>query len=156
MIKNFKAITLIETLVYIAIFGIFMSILIQFFLSVQINQDKVYKELELEMNQIFVTNHFNELLGDVFAFDSENELFFNEQETLEYRVLEEDLVLQVGGETRILTNNRVSVKGIYFEEIRVLDGPVSAVRVNLSFEHSGDSRVSRDFSKLIKVVNYED
>lgn len=156
MTKKFKAITLTETIVYIAIFSIFMLILIQFFLSVQINQDKVYKELELEMNQIFVSNHFEETLGYSSVFDSENNLLFNKQKTLEYKILNGNLILETEGQANNLLNSKAIAQSISFEPIWAQEGIASAVKIHISLQHSGDERVTRDFSNLIKLAIHED
>ena len=156
MTKKLRAITLTETVVYIAIFSIFMLILIQFFLSVQINQDKVYKELELEMNQIFVSNHFEETLGHSSVFNSENNSFFNKQEILEYNVLNEDLILVRNGVEIGILNSKAIAQSISFEPIWAQEGIASAVRIHISLQHSGDERVTRDFSNLIKLAIHED
>ena len=156
MTKKLKAITLTETVVYIAIFSIFMVILIQFFLSVQVNQDKVYKELELEMNQIFISNHLEETLGHSSVFNSENNSFFNKQETLEYKILNGDLILEKDGVVTSLVNSKAVAQSISFEPIWAQEGIASAVKINVSLRHSGNERVTRDFSNLIKLAIHEE
>jgi type II secretory pathway pseudopilin PulG len=153
MIKRLKAITLIETLVYVSIFGVFMVVLIQFFLSVQFNQDKILKELELEINQIFITNHFRETVGENFAFKYENNtvIFFNASQTLEYKISNGNLVLVENGEDKILSNGKALVTDFSIETI----GDNSAVRLTVFLEHQGDENIKRNFSNLIKFVNYE-
>lgn len=164
MIKKLKAITLTETLVYVAIFAIFMTTLIQFFLSIQINQDKVSKELELEMNRIFLTNHLESELKNNFAFDSENSqldgnndvLFFkNENQTLAYNVTNQDLMLQKDGTQTKLTNNKAKIKSFYITPIFQPENNITAVKINISLNHRDNERIEHNFTTLIKLANYE-
>ncbi len=158
MIKKLKAITLTETVVYISIFGMFMLVLIQFFLSVQINQDKIYKELELEMNQIFITNHFEERVGENFDFNEVDgsAIFFNSQESLEYKVLNNKLVLVKDLDTINLLNSKALVESFSLEPIWGEDDNALAVKISISLKHRGDESVTRDFSTLVKLVSHED
>ena len=153
MTKRLKAITLMETLVYISIFGMFMLILIQFFLSIQFNQDKIYKELELEMNQIFITNHLKEAVGENFAFMQEGDsgIFFNEEKTFEYKIFSNDFIVLEDGVVQNLSNSKALVTDFVIEPI----GYNSAVRLKISLAHSGNENITREFSNLIKLVNYE-
>ncbi len=153
MTKKLRAITLIETLVYISIFGMFMLILIQFFLSIQLNQDKIHKELELELNQIFITNHLRESVGENFAFkqESDSAIFFNEEETLEYKVFNDDFVVLENGEVKNLSNSKAVVTDFSVEPI----GYNSAVRLTISLAHQANESITREFSNLIKLVDYE-
>ncbi len=154
MIKKLKAITLIETLVYVSIFGIFMLVLIQFFLSVQFNQDKILKELELEMNQIFITNHFRETVGENFSFEQENNtaIFSNDSQTLEYKISNGNLVLVEDGEEKILSNSKALATDFSIDPV----GYNLAVKLTVSLAHQGNEKITREFSNLIRVVNYED
>ncbi len=154
MIKKLKAITLMETLVYVSIFGIFMLVLIQFFLSVQFSQDKIYKELELEMNQIFITNHFRETVGENFSFEQEDNtaVFSNESQTLEYKISNGSLVLVEDGQEKVLSNSKALVTDFSMESV----GYNLAVNLTVSLAHQGNEDITREFSNLIRVVNYEE
>ena len=154
MIKKLKAITLMETLVYVSIFGIFMLVLIQFFLSVQFSQDKIYKELELEMNQIFITNHFRETVGENFSFEQEDNtaVFSNESQTLEYKISNGSLVLVEDGQEKVLSNSKALVTDFSMESV----GHNLAVNLTVSLAHQGNENITREFSNLIRVVNYEE
>jgi len=141
MINKLKAITLTETVVYIAIFSIFMLTLMQFFISIQINQDKVYKELELEMNRIFVTNHFEEKIKNKFILDQQNSLideeiaeivFLSENKTLSYKIITGNLILDNTNEIISITNNKAVVETFQVEPIINRTDNLSAIKISLT------------------------
>lgn len=164
MTKKLKAITLVETLVYIAIFSMFMLVIMQFLISTQINQDKIYKELELEMNRIFLTNHLEDELRYNFNFDKNNStldendsyaVFLNNQETLIYRIENGDFILEKGSDITKLTNNKATIESFHLETINTAEGEIAAIKINIGLEHKDNSRVTNNFSTLIKLA-YEE
>jgi hypothetical protein len=164
MTKKLKAITLTETLVYIAIFSIFMLTMMQFFISIQINQDKVYKEMELEMNKIFLINHFEENLKDNFIFDSINSIINGDKDTLvfrnqggniQYKISNNDLILERVGVEEKISNRKASIQSFYIEPILNKENEIIAVKINFVIQHTDNYRIQQNFSTLIKLVNYE-
>jgi hypothetical protein len=165
MINKLKAITLTETVVYIAIFSIFMLTLMQFFISIQINQDKVYKELELEMNRIFVTNHFEEKIKNKFILDQQNSLideeiaeivFLSENKTLSYKIITGNLILDNTNEIISITNNKAVVETFQVEPIINRTDNLSAIKISIKFVHRDNANISYDFNTLVNLISDED
>lgn len=164
MIKKLKAITLTETVVYIAIFSIFMLTLMQFFISIQINQDRVYKELELEMNRIFLTNHLEERVKDNFTLDLENSVINNDNgiailtsnhEVLIYKILNGSIVLETEHGMTSLTNNKAVVEVFNIEKIQGNTNTASAIKIHIKFKHRDEDKVQYDFTTLVKLIENE-
>lgn len=163
--NKLKAITLIETIVYVAIFSMFMLTMMQFLISIQVNQDKVYKELELEMNRIFLTNHLEKTLRYNFnleentsVFDENNSIgvFANNQEELIYRKEEGELVLQKNLNTTKLTNSKALIQSFNLTPIRTEGNEITAIRINIDLAHRDNNRVTNNFSTLIRLANHEE
>jgi hypothetical protein len=164
MIKKLKAITLTETVVYISIFSIFMLTLMQFFLSIQVSQDKVYKELELEMNRIFVTNYLEETVQYNFAIDTENSafdetssvgVFQNGQESLTYKIISGTLVIESSNGITGLTNNKAIVQTFSLEPILDRNNSISALRMHFKLIHRDNQRIVNNFSTLVRLTTNE-
>ena len=139
-----------------------MLVLIQFFLSVQVNQDRVYKELDLEMNRIFLTNHLEGTLQYNFALDQENStlgnnctpVFINNQESLTYKISEGGLILEKDLESINLTNRKARVQSMSCTTIVDAQNNISAIKIDLQLTHRDNNRIIHNFGTLIKLTNY--
>jgi hypothetical protein len=72
MIKKLKAITLVETLVYLALFGIFFITVMQFLFFLQEFESNAESRLLLNQNSIFLSEHLKETLKDTKSVDLAN------------------------------------------------------------------------------------
>lgn len=111
MINKIKAITLVETLVYLALFGIFFITVMQFLFFLQGFQSNAESRLLLNQNSIFVSEHIKESLKDAKSIDLANSQ------------LDQDL-----GKLRIIKNDNTyveySINSNRIEYTRELSGPI--------------------------------
>ena len=77
-LKKLKAITLLEMLVYIAIFTSFIVIIIQLTLSVSANNDKIKQEYDLEKDKMFISNHLDQFFDLEYREIDINTSVFND------------------------------------------------------------------------------
>lgn len=111
MINKIKAITLVETLVYLALFGIFFITVMQFLFFLQGFQSNAESRLLLNQNSIFVSEHIKETLKDAKSIDLANSQ------------LDQDL-----GKLRIIKNDNTyveySINSNRIEYTKELSGPI--------------------------------
>jgi hypothetical protein len=149
-----KATTLIETLIYIGLFGIIFAAILQFTLMIsEASQNAEYRN-ELDRAIILVTEHLSESFDTFDSIDINNSIFNQDFGKIQlvkganlytYSVLNNRLKFDRNGTANFLTNPNVIVQSFKLERILGSDSSVIGVRVHITLQ-------STKKANLIKTV----
>ena len=127
--KKLKALSLVETVIYLALFGIVFTGIIDFSINVSQNFQAAEGLTQTEKTKIFIFEHFQDSFNSSLTIDTVNSIFNNDSGKLritnktgylEYSILNNDLLFSVNGSANSsLTNSRVDVTRFFLEEVKV-------------------------------------
>jgi hypothetical protein len=138
--KNFKALTLVEVVTYLAIFAFIFIAIIEFVISLKETNDKALQRGDIQKAQIFIMNHMNLSFDTANFIVSEGSNFNVDQgslrlesatKVLEYTIIDGRLAFRDNGEYYYLTDPKYIVEKLLFEVINDNDAVPVGVRVTL-------------------------
>jgi hypothetical protein len=131
--------TLIETVLYIALFGIIFYSMVQFALSVSENDRDARSRNEVYRGLLFVTEHIEEALDSVDGIDVSGSVFDSNSGVLalqrggvaaaQYQLLDTRLAYIESGTTYYITPTELAVKKFYLQRINDKVGNAVGVRI---------------------------
>jgi len=141
--KKLKAISIVEVLVYFALFGIIFLAIISFMISVVDNNSIAEQRIDLQKSSIFVMNHLNNSFDLTNSINTDNSIFNNNNGkivlnltsgTVQYYVSNNVLHYVENGTDYILTTVDYNITKFYLE--RVLNGKDELVgaRFDIKFQ----------------------
>jgi Tfp pilus assembly protein FimT len=141
--KRINGLTLIEILIYLALFAIIFSSIMQFTLSVaEANQTAEFKN-EIERATIFVNEHLNLTFRSITQIDTNNSFFSQNDGKLKltklpasytYSLTNGRLTFNNNGTSVYLTNPNVSVDQFYLERVLAPDSSIVGVRITMNIK----------------------
>lgn len=144
-LKRIKGITLLETLIYVSIFTMFMVIVIQLLLSVQLNNNKVKQVLDLEKDRIFITNHIEELLdsknreilqeNSVFNSDNGSITFLDGESYVKYDIQNNKLVFFDGMNTIPISSSKTVINKFNISKYENEFAEIVALKFDIEIAH---------------------
>jgi len=151
---NLKAVTLVESIVYLALFGAIFLVIIQFAVTIGSSNDKSIANNELQRSLIFINEHINDTFTESSSVDKDNSVFNSTEGRLrfnttsgymEYTIEQGDLIFDNNGvQTNTISNPEYNITNFYIEPVFAKDGSVTGVKLttNISASKSG---VDREF-----------
>ena len=119
MKNRLKGVTLVETMLYIALFAIIMVIVLNFMLSTQEATLRTNRRANIHQTTEFVAQHINYSFEKAISINSTNSTFGNNQGTLE-------LVFTEGNKQYQVLNSR-----LYFDGVPITPPNMSVITFSL-------------------------
>lgn len=148
-VKEEQGVTLIETVVYLALFGLIFLSTMNFVLTVSENNRKAESRMYTQRGILFVQEHMTETVRSAWIINEENSVFDSDNGVLalntvdgvtSYQIVSGRLHYNCNGRSVPVTNVRVVVSRLYFERILDPSDNVVGVRVTMDVESTkGDS-----------------
>lgn len=144
-------VTLVEVLVYLALFGLIFVSIIEFAISISQSNRVAGKRTEIEKSVITVTQHFSDTVPDGISIDDLNSVYDDDNGVLrvildpgyvEYRIENGRVVVDRDGILNYLTNPEYYVNKLRFEKILSRSGVTTGVRLTFMISSSNDSSVT--------------
>lgn len=152
--------TLIETIIYLALFGIIFAAIIDFSLSVaESNQYSQYKN-EIEHSAIFLDEHFSASFEKIDQIDNDNTIYditlgklriFNLTDSLDYNVNNYRLKVNRNGIVNFLTNPNIIIDKFLVEKVLSPDSSISGVRITFNILSNKKSSISKQFQTYYSI-----
>lgn len=149
--KKFRAITLMELLVYLALFGIIFISVLQFTLQVEENNRRSLNHNLLQKYSIFINQHIAQTIDDTDSIDTAGSTFDNPQGVLDlnlfggsattYTLSGGQLSVNRGSGAVDLTPSYLTIDNFFLEQIEDSEGNVIGVKANLHMYSNFDSDV---------------
>ncbi len=158
MQKNLKGITLIEILLYLAIFAIFFFGIIQFFFYLEDSNQLSGETLKIDRSIIFLTQHFEDSFNTYTSIDTDitdEETRFNDGDG-DY--VDDMLVLDPGDKKYYVVDNKLLFSGanltrsdlkidqFKLERIEDTSNNLIGVEVTIGITSIANSDVRKDFT----------
>jgi|GEM_PF-2341287 len=149
--KKLKASTLIEAVVYLALFGAVFLMVMQFAFAIGGSNDKTNSNNEIQRNMIFLNEHFTGTFSVSESIDDTNSLFnipdgilrFNTASGyLEYKLVQGNLVIEDGTSSIVLTDPKFSVNSFLVEPVLGNDASVVGSKITMEI-YSSNTRTTR-------------
>lgn len=147
MIKTKKAITLVEILIYLALFGVVFTIIVQFYIGVTQTNKYAEDEIDISNDILFIQSH---LASSEFEAVSINETesimgddigsvrFTFDSGYVDYYLQNGNLLVDRDGNVTQLSNNTLTVNQFRIDPIRIEGSIVSAI-ISLQLESNVNS-----------------
>ncbi|KXK27430.1 MAG: hypothetical protein TR69_WS6001000306 [candidate division WS6 bacterium OLB20] len=133
-----RAITLIETLVYLAVFGVMFTVVIAFMLSVSESNRRSLVQNEVERSVLFLFNHMEDTFNRASAINAGTSVFDNNNGVLHltagtddyiYRLDSQRIEFSEEGVDNFISSGELRVTQLRFEPVELSDGSLVGIRV---------------------------
>jgi hypothetical protein len=135
-----KGLTMVEILIYIAIFGLFFSTLVGFLFTVADNNRKAGYRKDIIRNITLTTEHLIDTFKVSTSIDTANSTFNSNNgrislnsptNTYIYNISANRIQLDKSGQISYLTESKLKVERFYLEEVRAANGTAIGARMTL-------------------------
>lgn len=139
MSKVLRGITLVETIVYLAIFGVVFGAILQFMISVNEQNYRAEFKTNLGKGVMFMTEHINDSMGLATDIEVPSSTFLSDNGVLRlnysggfmrYSLNGGRLYFERNAETYFVTAPRFAIDQLYFEQ--VLDEDLNLIGVRMT------------------------
>lgn len=164
MYMRLKGLTLMESIVYIALFSLIFIVIIQFSLSIAENNRNAGDKTEIERVSIFLFEHLETTVEDSSGIDTTNSVFNDDSGVLrlndgsggysEYSISDGRLSLSNGSSSDFLTTGGFYITRFHVEELQIGEGETAGVRVSIEIVSEEDSKISRVIESSFLLDNY--
>mgnify|MGYP001316354038 CR=1 FL=1 len=153
--KNLIGLTLIEVLVYLALFGMFFTVMIQFFFFVNDSNQLSGETLKLDRSVIFITQHLEDSFKkstEIIESPSVPATVFNDDNGILNLTSTTNLSYSVNSGTLTfngvdITRSDITVSKFYLEKIRnSSDTETIGVRITLNLVANQKAGTTKEFS----------
>ena len=145
--------TLVEVLVYLAIFGMFFTVIINFFFFLQDSNERSGETLKIDRAVIFLTQHFDDSFEKATSASGSTEydnlmgkLYLIGSTNVNYRLVSSKIQFNDGGIDKQLTRGDLQVTKFLLEQIRDNSDTVIGVEITVEIRSIADSSVSKEFT----------
>lgn len=159
--KKVQGVTLIETLIYMALFAFIFYALLGFVSFVSSNNVKAERQIEVDRSIIFLTEHFQlnfrratSIDTTISVFDQNNgSLVLKENtNTITYQVTADRLQIIDNGQTNYLTNSNEIVEKFYIERVMTSKGTTEGAKINIVMRNKADMKIQSELKTLYTLV----
>jgi hypothetical protein len=158
--KKIQALSLIETTIYLALFSLIFTTIVQFSLSVaESNQNADYRN-ELERTAIFLDENFSRGFLNSSELLSDNSTFYNDSGklylsgsngTLIYTLSSSFIKLNRNGDINNLNNPMTVISKFYLEKVLAPDLSIAGVRVTINLQSQKKSSITKTFQSYYSI-----
>ncbi len=152
--RKLKALSIVEVLVYFALFGVIFLGIINFMISVRATNTSAEQRNLLGKNTIYVMNHLNSSFEVTNSINSASSIFNNDNgkivlnlngKTVEYFLVSGVLHFVDNGTDYVLTNTDFDLTRFYCEQIKNYRDEEVGVRFSLTFRSMKSPSTSYSF-----------
>lgn len=152
--NKLKGMTLIEVLLYLAIFGMFFVVIINFFFFVQDNNQLSGEALKIDRAVILLSQHFEDSFdrttsvgGATVYNNNSGALYLVGSPNLNYTLLNSKLQFNDGTTTKQITRDDLVVTKFLLEQIRDnSDTIIIGVEITVNIRSRSDDSISNEFT----------
>ncbi len=154
-----KALTLVETVIYMALFSFLMMMVMQFVFIVDKANDTGFKKNELERSVVFISQHLKESFNSSNGIDEINTLINDNNGVLtlnhngsqiKYSIDGQKIMVTRGTNTNYITTGDYVVEQFLLEPVLNTDGSLEGLKVTIKITDKKDEAISRSFSSYYK------
>lgn len=158
--KRNEAVTMLEALVYIALFGIVFAVMIKLFLVNYEGFAQTNETIRLDRNMIFILNHTSEVIdncGASFVLTEAN--YVDDLGNISFSCVDDSFAYTVNGGALMFNrngiDNRLNIDNTTITRFNLTPGydkydELSFVEIEYTIS-TRDGRLSRDYTKLYNV-----
>lgn len=161
MKKRAKAISLIESIVYIAVFGIVFLFIMQYLFSISEANQNANTKKEFEKSAIFLNQHLNDTFSKAVSVDTANSIFNTDNGKVrinltsgfkEYSILNNQINFNNNGTNSYLTPPEIKITKLYFDQVLNSSNTLVGIRVTVNMVSPKNSNISNSYitSYIIK------
>ncbi|GAB4158020.1 MAG: hypothetical protein Fur003_1760 [Candidatus Dojkabacteria bacterium] len=153
---KYKGITLIETLVYLGLFGIIFIMIIQFLFSVTDNNTLVQNRISVNRYKLYIFEHLTETFDQADSIDEANSLFNSDSGTLNledlngeeftYTINSGNLSFNRNGETTDITPNEIRISQFRPEAIRNSANEIIGTKITIAYQFASKNWIEDEFT----------
>ena len=138
--KRFKAITLVESLIYLALFGLIFLAVMQFFITLRGNNQLTLEKANLEKVNTYLNNHFSDSFLNTLYIDETNSIFTNNNGRIrivkaggykEYSLNSGVLTYSDNGIIKTILDPDYKIDKLRFDKILNEDNLLQGIRIEL-------------------------
>jgi hypothetical protein len=163
--EKFEGVTLVETLIYIGLFGIIFTLVMQFLLTISENTHTTQLRLEMSRYKTYSFQHLEKTFLDSELVDMANSTFGNDNGeltlidtegggtlALKYEIVDDKVIFTRGVNSPVsLTPNNITVTQFYLEEVQNVDLETIGINITLSFENKDSDNINSNISHMYKL-----
>jgi len=152
--KKLKAITLVESTIYLALFGIMFIAIMQFVITMRDNNRVAIEKVDLERVVIFLTNHISDTTKNATSIDEANSVFalndgklriIKEGNNYEYKLENGSLIYTDNTTPIMILDPDYKVTRFYLEKIYNNQNSLLGTRLELTVE---SIKTSKNFKAI--------
>lgn len=158
MKKFYKAITLVELVLYLALFSLFILVMVQFFVFISNKNVDARNRLDISRTVIFLRQHFAQTESKIQTIDNINSVFDNDNGKLvlntddgerEYKLIDNKVYFKNTSDT-LLTPSGVVINKLRFEKQVDSLNNIIGVIVKITITHANVVNYTESFEFLIR------
>lgn len=160
--RKLKAITLVEQLVYLGIFGIFFIVVIEFAIDISSNNLAAKYRNMLERSNIYTYEHFEDSFYKADTIDPGNTTFNSDMGKIrlirsidgsyfDYKIQNSRLYFTSESGSNYLTNPNVIIDKLLFTPVYAPDNSLIGSKVEITFRNSKKSNITKNFETLFDL-----
>jgi type II secretory pathway pseudopilin PulG len=139
--RKLKGITIIETLIYLALFGIIFIAIVEFFITMRDNNKVAIEKINLEKVTIYLTNHVSDSFKNSLSVDEATSIFENNASKVrivktgkyvEYSLVNNILLFSDNGTNKVILDPDYKVTRFYLERILNDKNILQGIRMELT------------------------
>jgi len=139
--RKLKAITIVETLIYLVLFGVIFIAIIEFFITMRDNNKSAIEKVNLEKVTIFLTNHLSDSFKNSLSIDELNSDFeinsgnirvIKTGKYIEYSLVNDVLTFSDNGTNKVILDPDYKVTRFYLERILNDKNILQGIRMELT------------------------
>ena len=150
--RKLKGITIAETLIYLALFGIIFISIVEFFITMRDNNRITLEKINLEKTTIYLTNHISDGFKNSLGIDEGNSIFsvdagkiriLKTGKYVEYSLQNNSLIYSDNGTNLIILDPDYKVTRFFLEKILDDKNVLQGIRLEMtivSIKNANDSK----------------
>lgn len=156
---NQKGVTLMEVLIYLAIFGVLFLTIVQFTLFVQENNSLAQQRNQIEKNVLFIDQNLQDTFYEAnineaqSLFEDDDGYILMQKDSEQIRIFldQGDLKKQTPNGTFDLNYSSLQVTRLYLEKITNTEDEIVGIKINLEIQSTDDDRNTSQLETLYKL-----
>ncbi len=154
--QNKKGFTLIETLLYLALFGVIFFSIMQFFYSASELNLNADANNNIRKNNLFITNHFDTSVEDTISIDLANTDFdidlgkirlITNEGFIEYSTNSSQLFVNRNNQINSISDSNIYITRLRFSEVN-FETELKGFKVEIDFQSNKNNRLTESISKI--------
>jgi len=160
---DYKSMSLLETLLYVALFGLIFISIFEFFLFTAEKNQVATERIEIERTVLFIEEHLQDTINRGESIDEVNSIFDQDSGKVriiinggygEYRIVSGKLVYDEDATVNDLIPSRFTVSRLYVEKVLDSAAEVTGVRLTIELNSKKISINKTTFSTLLILTRF--